>query len=179
MNISDSSFILDQMRFVSNFQDVRIILLVSISLPVLFLYYKNYKIESILMLATTISYPYTLLLKHIFKLPRPSTNDLNSLFRTDLYGFPSGHTIFYTIFFGFLIYLSFRTPRISRTVRKFVQWISIYFIVMVGASRVGLGVHYVRDILAGYLFGILFLFLLIKLHIQLKNRKYPVAKNKN
>ena len=58
---------------------------------------------------------------------------------------PSGHAMSSTVVWG---YLSIKTKRIA-------MWIiSIVLIVLVGLSRIYLGVHWVGDILTGWLFGI-------------------------
>jgi undecaprenyl-diphosphatase len=63
--------------------------------------------------------------------------------------FPSGHAIFSASFFGGLAVLL--TDRIrSRPLQVLIWVIAVSLILLVGASRVYLGVHYPSDVLAGY-----------------------------
>jgi membrane-associated phospholipid phosphatase len=63
---------------------------------------------------------------------------------------PSGHAMSSSVFWG---YLSMKTKRV-------IMWIiSITIIILVGLSRIYLGVHWVGDILTGWLFGIIILLL--------------------
>ncbi len=127
-----------------------------------FLYFKGYKIESLLFLTTLGSNLLALLLKEIFKTKRPKKLDPLPLVTGDEYSFPSSHTLFYTVFFGFLIYLSFGV-----TLAPFAKWIlrciCLYLIAFIGVSRVALGIHWWKDIIAGYILGGIYLFLLIVL----------------
>lgn len=69
--------------------------------------------------------------------------------------FPSGHALGVTVTFGalLLVFLPAVPPRARRTVSGAV----LAVIVAVGASRVGLGVHYPSDVVAGWLLGALWL----------------------
>ena len=64
------------------------------------------------------------------------------------YSFPSGHAMFS---FAFYITLALIVvPRVNRSNRAVVLALAITLIVLVGASRILLGVHYPLDVIAGY-----------------------------
>jgi len=100
-------------------------------------------------------------LKNIFKTPRPN----KVLWRAEAegYGFPSGHM---TVTTGFWSYL-------MMTMRK--KWITIIasiIIFFVAFSRIYLGVHFILDIIGGFLVGLAvalcFYYLETKIRISLK-----------
>ena len=85
-------------------------------------------------------------LKVIVQRPRP---DGFRLISETGYSFPSGHSMVSMAFFGLLIWMIWRYHR--RDVMR-VVWCVVFglVIVMVGVSRIYLGVHYASDVLAGF-----------------------------
>ncbi len=103
------------------------------------------------------------LFKVIISRPRPGT-DLVHVFRElNSYSFPSGHVMFYTTFFGFILFLSFTT--LKRSWRwALANTVLILLIALVGVSRIYLGEHWTSDVLGGYLLGSLLLALTINFY---------------
>lgn len=88
-------------------------------------------------------------LKAFFGEPRPSV-DVAAISASG-FAFPSGHATMSTIAYGLLAYdLRKSTWRVRFAVASVV-------VSLIALSRVVLGVHYVRDVVAGVLFGSLFL----------------------
>lgn len=82
--------------------------------------------------------------------------------------FPSGHAATAIVFYGLLLY--FMVTREKKKSRKWRLTIAgIFLIVMIGFSRLYLGVHYLSDVLAGYLIGGVFLYF----SILIANRHIP------
>ncbi len=96
------------------------------------------------LLAVIASGSLVIWLKEVFALPRPP----EALWRepAEGYGFPSGHTQVSTSFWS-LLSLKFR--RVGLAV------LSVAVVAAIATSRVGLHVHYVRDVLGGIAFGLL------------------------
>jgi membrane-associated phospholipid phosphatase len=69
------------------------------------------------------------------------------------FAFPSGHAMVAAAFYGFVAYLSWRLLRGW----KRVLWTGglLVLVALIGWSRLYLGVHYLTDVLAGYLAGFL------------------------
>ena len=70
------------------------------------------------------------------------------------FSFPSGHSTIAVTMYGFLAYLIIRQLK-EKTAKIVVILGAIFIILLIGFSRLYLGVHYVSDILAGYLVGTL------------------------
>ena len=87
------------------------------------------------------------LLKSIFERTRP-VHDHGLALETD-WSFPSGHASGAMLVYGLLAYLLVRQA--PHRWRPFIAAAAVLLIVFVGASRIVLQVHYLSDVLAGYL----------------------------
>jgi len=87
----------------------------------------------------------TIGLKHFFGLPRPPISYRDGL------GFPSGHALGSTMFWGGVAVLANRGEWRQRLA------VAAAVIVTVALSRVLIGVHYVADVVAGVAIGVFFL----------------------
>lgn len=92
-------------------------------------------------------------LKYLVQRPRP---DGFRLISESGYSFPPGHSMVAMAFFGLLIWMVWRYHR--RDVMR-VVWCAAFglVIVMVGVSRIYLGVHYASDVLAGFCVSLVWL----------------------
>ena len=90
----------------------------------------------------------TMILKNIIMRPRPET----AVIIENSFSFPSGHATIAVAFYGFLAYILFRICR-TRKEKIVVCAIGTFLILLIGLSRLYLGVHYVSDVVAGYLIG--------------------------
>lgn len=95
-------------------------------------------------------------LKFVIARPRPP---IGLIPETD-FSFPSGHATLAAIFFLLLIYC-FKDEIKSLIWRRLFVALNIFLFLMVGFSRVYLEVHWVSDVLAGFVLGIFWLSLLI------------------
>tara|TARA_R110001583_G_scaffold146830_1_gene298859 strand:- start:6179 stop:8311 length:2133 start_codon:yes stop_codon:yes gene_type:complete len=90
----------------------------------------------------------TVLGKLMFHRPRPD----GGLIEAGGFSFPSGHASISVAFYGFVIYLAMRTVRLWRT-RLNLLMLGVLVALLIGFSRLYLGVHYLSDVVAGYLVG--------------------------
>ena len=90
-------------------------------------------------------------LKTFFAEPRP---DLLALVGVDTTSFPSGHAAGSIVFYGFCIYVVWKTKNLERF-RVLITIALAALILAVGFSRLYLGVHYPTDIVAGYFVGLM------------------------
>lgn len=124
-------------------------------------------INFFVLLLSVLSFPYSSFLKGLFKLERPQgflfkmDIPVKFLEKYEIYSFPSTHTVFYTAFFGYLFYLSYKIKNIDKMLRHFVRIFCFIVILFVGVSRIYLNAHYLRDVIGGYFFGFLYLAFMI------------------
>lgn len=91
------------------------------------------------------------LLKGVFGRPRPAVEHWRIPYATD-WSFPSGHALNAIVVYGGLFWVIHRL-RPARGLRWTTLILAALAVLLVGASRVYLGVHYPLDVLAGYLAG--------------------------
>jgi undecaprenyl-diphosphatase len=117
---------------------------------IFFLLIKKYKREAVVFAsAILIGYFLNNLIKFLLKVPRP---DIDPIAYANFYSFPSGHAMNSFIFFASVSYLVFHFTR-KNTLSLLACGFSIVMVLLIGFSRVYLGVHYPSDIIAGYIAG--------------------------
>lgn len=94
------------------------------------------------------------LLKFFFNRQRPTLEHLVT--ETSL-SFPSGHAVTSVILYGTIIFI---LPTIleGKKITRLLQILLGILILLIGASRIYLGVHFPSDILGGYMLGLAWLF---------------------
>ena len=150
------------MRVISSLASATVIITTLICILVLF---KNKKVFYNFAGIALISKIINVIIKNTVKRPRPDV-----LFRLSFesgYSFPSAHTMVATCFYGFIIYLILNQVK-NKKIKNISTLLLSLLIFLIGISRIYLGVHYVTDVIAGFIFGIIVLVLFIKL-IYLKN----------
>ena len=90
-----------------------------------------------------------LILKNIFAIERP---DLNQLISPGGFGYPSGHSMNAAVFFGMCAIMVLRYSN-SKPLKIAFTVFAKLCILLVGLSRIYLGVHTVTDVIGGYLVG--------------------------
>ena len=93
------------------------------------------------------------LIKNIIARDRPTGINI---IEENGYSFPSGHTAISTVVYGYLIYLIYNYVSNKKLKYALISILSI-IILVVGLTRIYLGVHYTSDVLGGYLLGISYL----------------------
>jgi undecaprenyl-diphosphatase len=123
-----------------------------------------------LLLAIVGSEIFTTLGKIIIHRQRPDM----AIYIEHSFSFPSGHATIAIAFYGFLIYLLIRNVGKWRAkVNIFITGTAI--ILLIGFSRLYLGVHYVSDVWGGYLVGAMWLIVAISITELL----HSITKNEN
>ena len=96
--------------------------------------------------------------KLIFTRPRPFGINL---IEESGFSYPSGHAMVSMSYFGFIAYLLYKNQK-----NKFTKSILIITLILtiltIGFSRIYLGVHYLSDVIGGFLLSIIYLIIYIK-----------------
>ena len=104
--------------------------------------------------------------KMFFHRPRPEF----SVYLEKSFSFPSGHATIAVALFGFLSYIIIREYQ-SWRVKVNIFFVTLLLIILIGFSRIYLGVHYVSDVWGGYLLGTLWLIIGISISQYLFSKK--------
>ena len=128
------------------------IILVTITL-ILLIVLKNKKIGLSIASNLAISTGLNIILKNIVQRPRPIEF---RMINESGYSFPSGHSMVSMAFYGYLIYLIYKHIKNKKIKWSLITILSI-IILMIGISRIYLGVHYTSDVLAGFVISLSYL----------------------
>ncbi|MBQ2873182.1 MAG: phosphatase PAP2 family protein [Bacilli bacterium] len=120
---------------------------------ILLIVIKNKKIPLFIMLNLIFSFTTNEIVKLIFKRDRPL--GINLIEETN-YSYPSGHSMVGLAYYGFIIYLINKHIK-SKKLKNTLTITLIINILLVGFSRIYLGVHYLTDVIGGFLLGIIYL----------------------
>jgi undecaprenyl-diphosphatase len=165
------------MKWVSDLGEVAIALALT-AIAIVTFAVKRHWIEAAFMLATTSSVLLAFVLKELIHRTRPFPLDQNAtginatgiIQSINEYSYPSGHVLFFVVFFGFFAYLAW--IHFAGRTRAIVIAICGALILLIGPSRVFLGAHWASDVLGSYIIGTIWLFLLILAYQWTVRRKY-------
>lgn len=133
------------MKFITNFASVKTtIILCVVSLMALLFKYKG---TVFLVCNVIISTILNNVIKAILKVPRP--HKLWLVEETG-YSFPSGHSMAAISFYAFIIYLVFNS-KLNKILKYIISIILSLLIVLIGISRVYLGVHNISDVIGAFM----------------------------
>lgn len=133
----------DIFKLISFFSSTKMIVLYNIILVIGILIVKKRNIL-LITISSISSGVINNLVKYLVKRERPFGI---ALVNETFYSFPSGHAMISVLFFGMIIYKIIEHNIKYR--KAFITLISIY-ILLVGISRIYLGVHYASDVIGGY-----------------------------
>jgi undecaprenyl-diphosphatase len=107
-------------------------------------------------------------LKLAFKRPRPVP--FFNLTAPETYSFPSGHSLTSACFFGALA--AILTARVKSRRFRIITWVvCTLMFVLIGFSRIYLGVHHTTDVIAGFAAALIWILVVRFVEITLARRK--------
>ncbi|WP_066068371.1 phosphatase PAP2 family protein [Neobacillus soli] len=127
---------------------------------------RNFLGAAVLALSVALGNEASKLLKNLFGRLRP---DLEHLVHVKSYSFPSGHAMVGMIVYFLIAYLLMEAVK-SKTTKIIIATIAAILLLLIGASRIILHVHYPSDVLGGYALGYIWVFIWILLYNYFKKR---------
>ncbi|MFW7378897.1 MAG: phosphatase PAP2 family protein [Oligoflexus sp.] len=153
-NVSDPlgpAWVEEAVRDITALGGTAVLLLFTLSVLGYLSLVKHYKAAVILITTALGGLAISSILKITFNRPRPDLVPHGSEILTA--SFPSGHSMLSTIIY--LTLAAFISSTVSSNkVRAYIVSIALLFTLLIGMSRVYLGVHYPTDVLAGWLGGL-------------------------
>lgn len=143
-------------KFITFFANEYAILLVTI---ICFILFKNKKYAITVFITALCTVFLNYILKITFMRDRPF--DLMIIDEKG-YSFPSGHAMVSIGFYGYILYLVWQT-KADIKYKKVITISLCILIILIGMSRIYLGVHYPSDIIGGYSVAIVYLILYIEI----------------
>ncbi len=140
------------MIFITTLGSMKLIFSTCVLISIIF--WKKGKIWEICALFVSVTGAEVLsrILKALIRRPRP----FPSLVETGGYAFPSGHALLSITFYGFLLYILLKEKK-SQNTKVYDSICLISVTLLIGFSRIYLNVHWLTDILCGYIIGLVWL----------------------
>lgn len=165
----ESKFLTAIMKFLSFIGSTVAVIFITIG-SAFFLYRILHHRRELILLAITMigSTLLNMLLKSIFQRARP---EINQIVLEEGFSFPSGHSMAAFSLYGVLTFLLWRHIK-TRMGRGLLLTVNSLMILLIGLSRIYLGVHYPSDVIGAYAASGFWLFTVIWYFQWLQDRKY-------
>ena len=138
-------------------------------LCIAFAFYTKYNYIKAILVSIVFGELFVWLVKNIVQRPRPLL--VNALIQEGSFSFPSGHAFISISFYGLLTYFLYKNSK-TKLQKFLVLLLGLSLIVLIGFSRVYLGVHWPSDVLASYFAGLSFLAIIITM-FEIKDKFEP------
>ncbi|WP_223145612.1 Phosphatase PAP2 family protein [Sporosarcina sp. ANT_H38] len=131
-------------------------------------FFLRYRQQSFLLTIVVVgSILFNKMLKSYFKRERP---ELHRIMDAGGFSFPSGHSMMAFALYAILAYIAWRNVK-TTTNHVLLFLFAAFMIIMIGTSRIYLGVHYPSDIIGGYIASALWVTLAISVYSYFQNKR--------
>ena len=154
VTFNKTDFISDFYKFITNFASGIMVGIISLVFLIIF---RNKRYGGFIFLNVFNIFVLNFLLKLLFMRDRPYEL---MIIDEGGYSFPSGHAMAAFGFYGFIIYLLWHF-NLAKSAKIIFSVLLGALIILIGVSRIYLGVHYASDVLAGYMVSLAYLILYI------------------
>lgn len=165
------------MRVITHFGDELTLVVLSVAIGLILLFKRSHRrlvcFAAIMMGGAKLNY----VLKDLYHRNRP--DEAASLTFASGFSFPSGHSMGSMLFFGGLAYVLYFTVPKHWAKRAASILFCVIAVSLIGGSRIYLGVHYLSDVIAGFVAGLCWIGICItgtEGWIRLRDRKKSGAK---
>ena len=126
--------------------------IIIVSIVVIGVWVSGRRLEAVFIAALPISAVLLSSLKLVIGRPRPTVELVQVVGSNSGFSFPSGHSAYAIVFYGFLFYL---IPKMVQqpTAKRAIQSVLILLIILTGLSRIYLGAHWPSDVFGSFLLG--------------------------
>jgi membrane-associated phospholipid phosphatase len=166
----DQNLILDTlMKAFSWLGTVYVAAIMVFAFALVFFIFKYVK-EGFFMLSCILSGGVSYVLKMLIDRPRPTVDFVRIVEETYYQSFPSGHVLFYTVFFSSLMIIALYSKILKISLKILVSLVCLSMIVIGAISRIYLGAHWFTDVIGGFIVGVLFVMIMGSIYIRSKNK---------
>lgn len=133
----------------------------TVMIPVIILFYlfnKDKSFNRYFTINLVAIFTSNFIVKNIIRRDRPI--DINLIIENG-FSFPSGHSMVSFAFYGFIIYYVY-CSHLSKLGKTIIISILTLLVLMIGLSRIYLGVHYASDVIGGFVLALVYLIIFIK-----------------
>jgi membrane-associated phospholipid phosphatase len=143
------------MKSVTFFGNVQFITFPIVIILIYFLFIRPHRWYSIkIPVVAAGSITANVLLKNLFERPRP---ELTHMVHASGQSFPSGHAMCSFAVYGLMIYIVWYYMKAARSLKILLTILLASLILLIGISRIYLGVHFASDVVAGFSVGFIWL----------------------
>lgn len=167
----NNPFLDTMMKAVSWFGNSPQAILFPLAVSLLFLVFR-YRRESVFVLIALVASVINYGIKIAVNRPRPTDDLVKVIVDAKHQSFPSGHTVHYLVFFGFLSFLMYHLRQPPKILRISVAVLALLLVFSVPFSRIYLGAHWFTDVTAGFLLGMLCLSGLIYFYFRATQKSW-------
>ena len=142
--------------FITDMASAKFLIILSV---LLLIFYKKKKYSLYICINLGCAFLTNEIFKNIFIRERPL--NINLIEETG-FSYPSGHSMVCLSYYGFIAYLLYINSK-SKILKSIIILSLVIITLVVGFSRIYLGVHYFTDVIAGFLLSIIYLIIYIKI----------------